>query len=46
MKDNLKTIDRCIYGNEKGHDLFASFDYLLKFSIEIYQQKVNEIKNG
>ena len=46
LKDNLKLIDRSIYGEEKGIDLFASFDYLMKFSIEIYEQKITEINNG
>ncbi len=46
LKENLKSIDRIIYGGEKGNDLFASFDYLMKFSIDIYHQKINEIKNG
>lgn len=46
LKDNLKLIDRSIYGGEKGNDLFASFDYLMKFSIEVYNQKIKEIKHG
>lgn len=46
LKDNLKQIDRSIYGGEKGNDLFGSFDYLMKFSIEIYNQKIAAIKNG
>ncbi len=46
LRDNLKTIDRCIYGGEKGSDLFASFDYLMRFSVEVYNDKIGEIKNG
>ena len=46
LKENLRTIDRSIYGGEKGSDLFASFDYLMKFSIEIYNQKIEELKKG
>lgn len=46
LKENLRTIDRSIYGGEKGNDLFASFDYLMKFSIEVYDQKITELKNG
>ncbi|MCK5371191.1 MAG: hypothetical protein KAQ62_21675 [Cyclobacteriaceae bacterium] len=46
LKENLKLIDRCIYGGEKGNDLFASFDYLMKYSIEICDLKITEIKNG
>lgn len=46
LKDNLKAIDRSIYGGEKGNDLFASFDYLMNFSIEVYHEKVKEIKSS
>ena len=46
LKDSLRLIDRNIYGGEKGNDLFASFDYLMKFSIEIYNQKISAIKKG
>jgi hypothetical protein len=46
LKNNLKIIDRSIYGGEKGNDLFASFDYLMRFSVEIYNEKIREIKNG
>lgn len=44
LKENLKMIDRSIYGGERGNDLFKSFDFLMKFSIEIYEEKVKEIK--
>ena len=46
LKENLRLIDRSIYGGEKGNDLFACFDYLMKFSIEIYNQRISEIKNN
>lgn len=46
LKENLRLIDRCIYAEERGNDLFASFDNLMKFSIEIYDQKITEIKKG
>lgn len=46
LKENLRSIDRSIYGGEKGNDIFANFDYLMGFSIEIYNQKIQEIKNG
>ena len=46
LKDNLSMIDRCIYGGEKGNDLFKSFDYLMRFSVEIYNQRISEIRNG
>lgn len=45
LKEKLRLIDRSIYGGQKGIDLFAAFDYLMKFSIEIYKQKIKEIKN-
>ncbi len=46
LKENLKLIDRSIYGGETGNDIFTAFDYLMKFSIEIYDQKIIDIKNG
>lgn len=46
LRENLRVIDRSIYGGEKGNDLFKSFDYLMRFSIEIYDNKIKEIKNG
>ena len=46
LKENLRIIDRSIYGGEKGNDIFASFDYLMRFSVEIYNDKIKEIKNG
>ena len=46
LRENLRIIDRSIYGGEKGNDLFASFDYLMKFSIKVYNQKIKELKNG
>jgi len=44
LKDNLRIIDRSIYGGEKGNDLFASFDYLMKFSIEIFDMRITGFK--
>lgn len=46
LKENLKTIDRSIYGGEKGSDLFSSFDYLMRFSVDVYNEKVKEIKHN
>jgi len=46
LKNNLKLIDRSIYGGETGNDIFAAFDYLMKFCIEVYEQKIIDIKNG
>jgi len=44
LKENLRSIDRSIYGGEKGNNLFASFDYLMKFSIDTYKLRISEIK--
>lgn len=44
LKENLRSIDRSIYGGEKGSNLFASFDYLMKFSIDTYKLRISEIK--
>lgn len=46
LREHLKRIDRSIYGGERGNDLFASFDYLMRFSVDIYNDKIKEIKNG
>jgi hypothetical protein len=46
LKENLKTIDRSIYGGEKGNDLFSSFDYLMRFSVDVYNDKIREIKHN
>ncbi len=45
LRDHLKRIDRSIYGGEKGNDLFSSFDYLMRFSVDVYNDKIREIKN-
>lgn len=46
LREHLKRIDRSIYGGERGNDLFTSFDYLMRFSVDIYNDKIKEIKNG
>lgn len=46
LKENLRAIDRNIYGGERGADLFASFDYLMKYTSGIFHQRINEIKNS
>ncbi len=45
LKDSLRMIDRCIYGGENSKDLFDNFDYLMKFSIDVYNEKIKEIKS-
>ena len=46
LKEHLRNIDRNIYGGEKGKDLFGSFDYLMRFSVDVYNDRIREIKNG
>jgi hypothetical protein len=46
LKEHLRYIDRTIYGNERTTTLFNAFDYLLKYSIERYHKRIEEIKNG
>ncbi len=46
LKENLRTLDRVIYGNEQGHDLYHSFDKLLSFSVEVFNEKIQAIQNG
>lgn len=46
LKDNLKAIDRSIYGAQSIKNLFNAFDFLLKFSTNRYHSKMEEVKNG
>lgn len=46
LRENLRTIDRNIYGGERGSDLFGSFDFLMKFSIDIFHRRIEEIKDS
>lgn len=46
LKDHLRYIDRTIYGSERSSALFNAFDYLLKYSIERYHNRIEEIRNG
>jgi len=46
LRENLRVIDRSIYGGEKGTDLFSSFDFLMRFSVEIYESRIREIKDS
>ncbi len=46
LKQTLKQIDGGIYGNIKMSDLFNKFDYLMKYAVERYHIKVEEVKNG
>ncbi len=46
LKEQLRYIDRNIYGNERSTALFKAFDYLLKYADERYHKRIEEIKNG
>jgi len=46
LRENLRKLDRVIYGGERGHDLFACFDQLMKFASDIFESKVQSIQNG
>jgi hypothetical protein len=46
LKDNLRSIDRYIYGAIKEKPLHENFEKLLEYSIERYDVRINELKNG
>lgn len=46
LKETLTQIDGGIYGNVKMADLFNKFDYLMKFAVERYHIKVEEVQHG
>jgi hypothetical protein len=46
LKENLRSIDRYIYGDIKDKPLHENFDKLLEYSIERYDVRLNEMKNG
>jgi hypothetical protein len=46
LKDNLRSIDRYIYGNIKEKPLHEHFEKLLEYSIERYDVRLNELRNG
>lgn len=46
LKENLRKLDRVIYGGERGHDLFGCFDQLMKFATDIFNKKVQSIQYG
>lgn len=45
LNEHLHTIDRVIYGGERGVNLFESFDYLLKFAIVKYEKRIKELRH-
>ena len=46
IADHLKIIDRHIYGGSKTNDTKSAFEYLLNFSVQQFNIRTKEIKNG
>ena len=46
LKENLRSIDRYIYGNIKEKPLHEHFEKLLEYSIERYDVRLKELGNG
>jgi hypothetical protein len=46
LRDHLRSIDRIIYGDARKTELFASFDFLLKFAVAKYHERIEELKHG
>jgi len=46
LKENLRSIDRYIYGNVKDRPLSDNFEKLLEYSKERYEVKVEEVRHG
>ncbi len=46
LKENLRSIDRYIYGNLKERPLNENFEKLLEYSKERYEVKVEEVRHG
>lgn len=46
LKDNLRSIDRYIYGNIKEKPLHEHFEKLLEYSIERYDVRLKELRDG
>ena len=46
LKENLRSVDRYIYGSIKDKPLHENFEKLLEYSIERYEVRLNELKNG
>jgi hypothetical protein len=46
LKDNLRSIDRYIYGNIKEKPLHEHFEKLLEYSIERYEVRLKELRDG
>ena len=46
LAEELKTIDRYIYGDSKNPDTKSAFEFLLNFSVEQFNARIKKIKNG
>ena len=46
LKDNLRSIDRYIYGDIKERPLHEHFEKLLEYSIERYEVRLKELRDG
>ena len=46
LKDNLRSIDRYIYGNLKDRPVQENFERLLEYSRERYELRLEEVRNG
>lgn len=46
LKENLRSIDRFIYGDVKDRPLHENFEKLLEFSIERYEVRLKEVIDG
>jgi len=46
LAEQLKIIDRFIYGNSTDTDTKSAFEFLLNFSVEEFNDRIKKIKNG
>ena len=46
LAEQLKIIDRFIYGNSTDTDTKSAFEFLLIFSVEEFNDRIKKIKNG
>lgn len=46
LKENLRSIDRYIYGNLSDRPLHENFEKLLEYSRERYELKIEEVRHG
>ena len=46
LTDNLKAIDRFIYGNIKGKPIHEYFSGLLEYSVNRFRIRIKEVQDG